>query len=285
VITATFGYAAPESLADAVQLLGSDASTPLAGGMTLVADLEAGKARSRAVVDLRKIAQLREIEHHADGSVRIGAMVTIADLAAEHGIPPALAAAARAVPDPQVRYRATVGGNLATADRGADLPPVLLALGATVNLRAGDRVLAVPATTYLLDRPAGLITSVDVPGTGPGEDCVAERVSDRPARPPRLVVAVWARLDGDGRLGACRIAAAVTPGVPRRLPAVEAALTGTRLEPPQVVATCRNISAADIGADGLAPGAGGTQPSGDYLRHRASLLVARAFQRIGQGLS
>lgn len=283
MITATLGYAAPESLADAVQLLGSDESTPLAGGMTLVADLEAGKTRSRAVVDLRKIAQLREIEHHADGSVRIGAMVTIADLAAEHGIPPALAAAARSVPDPQVRYRATVGGNLATADRGADLPPVLLALGATVNLRAGDRVLAVPATTYLLSRPTGLITSIDVPGTGPGEDCVAERVSDRPARPPRLVVAVWARLDGDGRLGACRIAVAVTPGMPRRLPEAEAALTGTHLEPLQVVAACRDISAADIGA--VAPGAGGPQPSGDYLRHRASLLVARAFERIGRELS
>lgn len=273
MITAPFDYTAPATLPAALGLLARPGSVPLAGGMSLIPELKHGDAAPSLLVDLRKIRALRDLDPGPDGSVRIGAMTAVADIAAHRGIPAALAEAAGAIPDPHVRYQSTIGGNLATAGLGSDLPPVLLALDASVTLATADGDTTMSAGQFLRERPAGLLTSVDVPALGTGEACVSERISDRPARPPRLVVAVWARLEAGGRLGACRLAAGAA-GTPRRLPRVEAALAGGRPDTRRVAAACEHVAVADL-LDGQAD-----PESGDYLRHLTGVLAERAFGRI-----
>ncbi|HET8748128.1 MAG TPA: 4-hydroxybenzoyl-CoA reductase subunit beta [Ramlibacter sp.] len=105
----------PESLAEAVALADAGAARLLAGGTDLVPNLRRGLEQPAALVDLSAVRELRGIEQAADGSLAIGAGITLATLAADPlvaRILPALAEAARAVAANTHRAVATVGGNL-----------------------------------------------------------------------------------------------------------------------------------------------------------------------------
>ena len=105
------------------------------------------------LVDLQGIDGLRGVRREGDRIV-IGAMTTQhALLASSEAIAkslPILHEAALLIADPQVRYRGTVGGNVANGDPGNDLPALMMALGATYRLegparrarRRGRRVLS-----------------------------------------------------------------------------------------------------------------------------------------------
>src|SRR5256886_7661109 len=108
-----FDYACPTTLPEAVQLLsapGGDAKL-LAGGQSLVPMLAFRLAQPALLVDLRKLADLRDIKISAEG-VRLGAMVRWRDvlddarLATAH---PLLRAAVAEVAHYQIRNRGTVG--------------------------------------------------------------------------------------------------------------------------------------------------------------------------------
>lgn len=75
---------------------------------------------ARPPVDLLGVPGLRGTSWRPDGSARIGALTTIADLLADDRLTaayPALAATAAAVATPQIRNVATVGGNLLQRNR------------------------------------------------------------------------------------------------------------------------------------------------------------------------
>ena len=150
---------------------------PIAGGHGLLPAMKTGECAPDVLVDVGDCADLRGVTsfdssgstagdaadgvvspnsddtvENADGpknggesgnggGLRIGALTTHAEIAASSVVAehvPALATAARSVGDVQVRTRGTVGGNLVEADPEADLPPVMVAAGATVRLRGPD---------------------------------------------------------------------------------------------------------------------------------------------------
>ena len=105
----------PCSPADAARELAAEGAQALAGGTDLLPNLRRGLAAPRTLVDLTAVAGLDAIEHRADGSLRLGATVTLAALAADEGVRagwPALAHAASLVAGPTHREAATLGGNL-----------------------------------------------------------------------------------------------------------------------------------------------------------------------------
>ena len=51
---------------------------------------------------------------------------------------PLLVEAARLIGDPQVRYKGTIGGDIAHGDPGNDHPAIMLALGAAFVLQGSD---------------------------------------------------------------------------------------------------------------------------------------------------
>ena len=100
----------PESEEDLDKCTG----TLRAGGTDLTERRKRGLHHG-AVVDLSRLPELREIERTRDGGLRIGALVTVAELAADERVRlgyPGLAEAAGGLATPQIRARATVGGNL-----------------------------------------------------------------------------------------------------------------------------------------------------------------------------
>jgi CO/xanthine dehydrogenase FAD-binding subunit len=168
----------PTSLEDALDALANEpASLVLAGGTDLMVQVNEGARRPGLVVSLARVAEMRGARQAGDELV-IGAGVTYSELMAPAvaGVAPALAQAARTVGSPQIRNAGTIGGNLATASPAGDTLPVLVALGATVELAgpAGHREIAIddfltgPKTTALA--PGELIVDVRLPiARGPQE--------------------------------------------------------------------------------------------------------------------
>ena len=132
-----FEYERPNGLAEATALLadlGPDAR-PLAGGTDLIIRLRDGSLRPRVVVDVKGIAELDRDIRDEDGYLRIGALTTMTDIAADPRVRrdyPALAESALYVGSVQIRNRATLAGNMCNASPAADTAPALLAYGALV---------------------------------------------------------------------------------------------------------------------------------------------------------
>jgi carbon-monoxide dehydrogenase medium subunit len=171
---APFDYAAPETLDEALALIGED-SRPLAGGQSLVPMLNLRLARPARIVDLERVAGLAYIE--AGETLRIGAMTRHAALERSALVAerwPLLVQAVKQVGHPPIRSRGTVGGSVAHADPKAELPVALTALDARFHTRsrAGARTLTPeqlftgPLTTAL--EADELLVEIEVPPLPPG---------------------------------------------------------------------------------------------------------------------
>ena len=125
----------PDSWQEALDLKASHPhARPIAGGTDLMVELNFDRARPEAILDLTRIAELREWER-ADGSMLLGAGVTYTQVVERlAGELPGLAIASRTVGSPQIRNRGTIGGNLATASPAGDALPPLYASDASVEL-------------------------------------------------------------------------------------------------------------------------------------------------------
>lgn len=112
---AEFTLERPDSVAEAVALVGAPGARLLAGGTDLLPNLRRGLGQPAMLVDLSRLRELRDLHVDVDGSITIGAGVTLAKLAQDARIAralPALAEAARAVAAATHRDAATLGGNL-----------------------------------------------------------------------------------------------------------------------------------------------------------------------------
>ncbi|MFJ7157664.1 FAD binding domain-containing protein [Streptomyces sp. NPDC101118] len=275
MILTEFDYARPATLPEALALLGSaEGARVLAGGQSLLADLRTGDAvfpdrGPRLLVDVRRLAELRGIRRTDGGGLRIGAATTLAELAADRRVretAPALAAAARANGDPQVRNLGTVGGNLAAGGRATDLPVAALATDARVLLAGPGGRRSVPAEEFALSGPpaGSVVTAITVPAA---PATAFEKTADRATRYPVCAVAV--RLGPDG----LRVAVTGATARPVRLRGVEDRLRGGGLDTGAVLAAFREEP-----PDRFVPGRG---VSAEYLGHLAGVLTARALASAG----
>jgi carbon-monoxide dehydrogenase medium subunit len=128
----------PQTLPDALKLMSElEDARCLAGGTDLLVDLRQGLSTAKHLISLHEIKELKVIEERA-GKIQIGAMVTPAQILSSALVSrynPALAEAAGSLASSQIRSMATIGGNIASAVPSADLPPPLMAAGASVQLR------------------------------------------------------------------------------------------------------------------------------------------------------
>lgn len=274
MIPVDFDYAAPESLDDALWLLGEggEETRLLAGGHSLIPLMKLRIAMPTKLVDLRKVPGLDGL-HREDGWWRIGAMTVHSEL--EHrpdlGL---LSRAAATIADPQVRHCGTIGGSLAHGDPASDLPAVLLAAGGSVKAHGSNGRRTIEAADLFQDYMTTALTSDEVltevhmpalEGWGYGYQKFNRRAEDW------AMVAVCALVHA--REGMCedvRVGLTHMASVPLRATAVEEALRG------------RPLSVESI-ADAAQHAAEGTDPPGDlnatpdYKRHLARVLCRRAL--------
>lgn len=136
---------APKTLADALKMLAERPGewTPIAGGTDLMVLFEAGKLKTRRLMSIWRLPELRGIRADAT-SLEIGGLTTYSELR-EHGIVcgefPQLALAAGETGGWAIQNRGTLAGNIANASPAADSPPALLVHDAELVLASvrGER--------------------------------------------------------------------------------------------------------------------------------------------------
>jgi len=113
-----FEYANPTTVQEAAGLLGSQwgEADVLAGGTDLLSLMKEYLHTPKRVVNIKNIKELEGI-HRQGGDLRIGALVTIDELAKSHEAPRAIVEAAAGVPSPQIRHMGTAGGDLCQRPR------------------------------------------------------------------------------------------------------------------------------------------------------------------------
>jgi aerobic carbon-monoxide dehydrogenase medium subunit len=163
---APFDYVAPDSLEEALGLLGEE-SRPLAGGQSLVPLLNFRFARPGRLVDLNRIPGLDYVREQ-DGTLRIGMLARQAQLF-DATRWPLLVEAVNHVGHPQTRNRGTVCGSAAHGDAAAELPAALLALDARFHLRSAAGARTVEADAFFVGyletavAPDELLVEIEVP--------------------------------------------------------------------------------------------------------------------------
>jgi CO/xanthine dehydrogenase FAD-binding subunit len=255
---------------------------PIAGGTDVMVDLNFDRRRPGALLDLCRVAELRE--WGADGGwIRLGAAVPYARVIDELGAQlPGLAMASRTVGSPQIRIRGTVGGNLGSASPAGDAHPPLLAAGAVVEVESAARgTRLIPAAEFYTGvkrnalEPDELIAAVLVPtAAGPQQFC---KVGTRNA----MVIAVSAfacALHPDRRAVGTGIGSAAP--TPRRAVEAETFLAGeldaaglweSRGELPEALASAfgERVAAAASPIDDV-------RGSAAYRLHSLAVMARRA---------
>ena len=166
---------APTTLEQALEIRSEHPeAVPVAGGTDLMVEVNARRLRPAALLDLARVDELREWGRD-DGRMFVGAGVTFARIERELAAFPVLVEAARSVASPQIRNRATIGGNLATASPAGDSLPVLSAYEADVVVASVDETRRVPLPTFLIGpkrtslAPDEIVVGVEwEPVDGPG---------------------------------------------------------------------------------------------------------------------
>ena len=142
-------YIRPQAVGSALDFLRdhSGDTTVLAGGTDVMIDMRSGILKSRYLLDVSRLPELREIKFD-NGELSIGAGVTIAEIGKSEIIgrhAPALQIAAGKFASRQVRNIATIGGNVAHCSPCGDtIPPLLIHdAGAIVLNHQGRRVVPI----------------------------------------------------------------------------------------------------------------------------------------------
>ena len=134
-----FNYYQPETIPEACEILvryGSKAKV-LAGGTDLLPKMKQELLIPEALVSLRGISGMADIEYLPGRGVVIGARATPNDIVNStvlNGNFMSVSEAAHSMANNQIRNMGSIGGNIVNAVPSADLPPILIALGATVVL-------------------------------------------------------------------------------------------------------------------------------------------------------
>jgi carbon-monoxide dehydrogenase medium subunit len=282
---ASFEYARPASLEEAISLLRASRGEAklLAGGHSLLPLMKLRLAEPARLIDIGRLTDLAYIRGR-DGEVAVGALTTHHTLETSdelRRLAPVVAEAAALIGDVQVRNRGTIGGSLAHADPAADLPAVVLALGAQLVARGpnGQRVIA--ADDFFVDllttalQPDEVLVEVRLPAAQAGTGA-AYRKFEHPASGYAVVgAAAMVRLAGEG-IAAARVALTGVGARPYRARGVEDALRG-KAPTPEVLA-----DAARRATEGIEV-TGDLHASPDYRAHLAAVYARRALEAAVRG--
>ncbi|MGL4322888.1 MAG: xanthine dehydrogenase small subunit [Beijerinckiaceae bacterium] len=230
-------FAAPLDESQLSALLQRHPDATLIGGATdfglrlTKALIEPGK-----IIWLGRIGSLAKIKSTHAG-LDIGGATPLAHVADALGVlHPDLSEIMQRFGSMQVRASGTAGGNIANGSPVGDLAPLLMALGADIELRRGHHTRRIPLETFFLgykkqDRAADeYLARIIVPALQAHEQYRAFKVSKRRDEDISTVcLAVKFSLAGRSIVSA-RLACGAMAAIPARAPATEAALCGLSLD-------------------------------------------------------
>ena len=281
MIPGPFSYHRPATVADAIKLLSSlgDDARPLAGGHSLVPMMKLRLATPEHLIDLHGIDGLKGIRR--DGAnIVIGAMTTPHELLASAEIGqslPILHETALLIADPQVRYRGTLGGNVANGDPGNDMPALMITLGASYRLEgpSGGRDIAAAefyqGAYFTALEPGELLTSMLIPVPPAGHGYAYEKLKRKVGDDATAAAAVVLTMSG-GKVATCAIGLTNLHETPLLAADAAKAVIGTSLDAASLKKAAQAAQAI------MSPAADARGPV-EYRKHVGGIMVTRALQR------
>ncbi|MFO7262041.1 MAG: FAD binding domain-containing protein [bacterium] len=265
-----------------------DAAVPIAGGTDLLPNMKHRLVAPAHLIALKQLPELRGIEvAHSElriGAAETLTAVSRHPLVRQHA--PSLARAAALVAGPQLRNMGTIGGNLCldtrctyynqtyfwrqalgfclkkdgtvchvtkvgkkcVAAHSADTPPVLMTLGAVVDLASADGERSVAVEEFFVAdgvrntvrRPGELVTRIRVPLREPPLRASYQKLRQRNAVDfPLLSVAAAAEMEDDDVVRSLRVVVSALGARPRLLTGLERIVEGQRLTPDVIEAVAQ----------------------------------------------
>jgi aerobic carbon-monoxide dehydrogenase medium subunit len=259
-------YARPASVQEALRLLGeNEGARALAGGQTLVNVMKTRAASPDVVVDLQDLNELRGIELGSDGTLELGAMTTYTEViaSAEARARPILGDVCAQIADVQVRNRGTLGGNVCSNDPTNHLPPLFIAVGATMTIAGAGEERTVLAEEFFL--------GVYMTAAGPGE--LLTKISVPPGKKDGFASVPI------GKDGTCIVnaAASVNGQIRIAIGCVDAVPVLVRPETAEKDAVVEAVRAAPLEPPS------DVHATADYRRHLAEVLAVRAVEQARKG--
>jgi CO/xanthine dehydrogenase FAD-binding subunit len=283
-----FGYQAPTTIEDAINLLASDPdAVVLAGGQTLLPAMNFRAANPSLLVDIQHVEGLRGIHVGADCIV-VKAMTRHREFELDAEVArvnPLIAEVMQHVAHIPIRNRGTVVGSLCHADPSAEMPLLLVLLGGSVIAQgpSGRREIEAEkffqsflTTTRSHDE---IIVEARFPVLPAGAGWAFDEVTRRHGDYAIVGVGCVLTLDANGRASGVRLAACGIADRPVRLGSAEAILNGSELGAADLEAAVALSLAAVTQPDDMNVSAGYRRRAlGTLIRRMVTIAAARAKQ-------
>lgn len=235
-----FDFHAPGTVEEACRMVAEygEKAKIFAGGTDLMLDMRRKRVSPEHVISIGGIDGLNRLDR-SSGELKIGACVTIAAIVKSKELAGkwnALCRGAKALGSCLVRNLATVGGNIVSARPAADLPPPLMAYGASVVLKntSGERVVSLDdfftGTGVTVLAPGEILTEIRVAEPPPHSGAGYINLGIRNACDINILnIASYIELDGPGGvISKARIIMGCVAPTQVRAPSAETLLIGKR---------------------------------------------------------
>ncbi|KGJ97994.1 xanthine dehydrogenase small subunit [Thalassotalea sp. ND16A] len=233
-------YVAPKNIDElAYELTSEPESTLVAGGTDLALSVTQNLATINKLVYLGNVEELTTIEE-TDTEIVIGSALPYSKfIDTLHHYYPDLGEMIERIGSKQVRNTGTLGGNVGNASPIGDMPPALIALGATMTLHVAGVERTILVEDYFVDykktvlKPAEFIKSIQIPKPTAGQTLKLYKISKRLDDDISAVLAaifIEQKSESQGQIiNNIRIAFGGMAAIPKRAPAAEAVLQGNTL--------------------------------------------------------
>jgi carbon-monoxide dehydrogenase medium subunit len=275
-----FEYIKPRTLGEALDLLSKYKKEAItyAGGTDVLVGMREGEIKPKYVIDIKGLPELNKIKSK-NGHWSLGTLVTWSALMNSGTLKkrlPIFNEAAGVFGSPQIRNKATIGGNICTASPSCDLGPVLLVLDAELLVAGKRRKRTIPITKFFLKRKQTSLAK---------DEILTEIIVKLPPRDMAMAFLKHRRTGVD--LAIVNVAVAVR-AKKNKFESVKIALGGVAPTPIRAVkaeeelkgmeCTDENIERAAQVASGETKPISDVRASAEYRKELAKVLVTRAIK-------
>jgi len=224
-------YIAPQNIDElATELTNEPKATLVAGGTDLALSVTQNLAVVKKLVYVGNVAELTTIEE-TESEIVIGSALPYSEfIDTLHHYYPDLGDMIERIGAKQVRNTGTLGGNVGNASPIGDMPPALIALGATMTLHLNGAERTILVEDFFLDykktvlKTSEFIKSITIPKPVAGQILKLYKISKRLDDDISAVLAAFF-IEQDGqKVTNVRLAFGGMAGIPKRGSAAEAAL-------------------------------------------------------------
>lgn len=252
-----FDYVAPSTVQEAVAVLAKHgpAARVLAGGTDIIIQAREGRRDVAVMVDVKGIAEVTQLTHNSDGSLRIGAATPCIRIYRDPEIRkrfPCLVDSASLIGGVQIQSRASLGGNLCNSGPAGDSIPTLIALGATCEITGPSGSRTVPVEQFCTGpgrnvlQNGEMLVSLSFPAPAAHSGAAFQRFIPRNEMDIAVAnAAANVTLSADGQsFESARIAIGAVGPTPLYVEAAGAALAGQPVNEATITRACEAAQAA-----------------------------------------